>query len=261
MSFVLTERLGHDLHVKLNRPTIHNAFNLDIIKELIFLFSKKNLPKDVRVIVLSGEGPSFCAGGDLEWMKSMVKYTNKQNLKDAEQLYEMFDTIFQCPVPVIGRVHGNVRGGGLGLASVCDIVVAESNTLFGFSEAHLGLVPSVICPFVARKMSEASLRELMVTGKIFSAQRAYDSGLVHFVGDKNNIEKFIVDTISSIHKCGPEAIQITKSLIDFIFTNPLSKAKTKTARIIAERRVSSEGQEGMRAFLEKRPPTWRISDL
>lgn len=261
MSIVLTEKLDHVLHIKLNRPAIHNAFNLDVIHELTFLFSKKNLPKNLRAIVLSGEGPSFCAGGDLEWMKSMIKYTRKQNQKDAEKLYDMFDTIFQCPLPVIGKVHGNVRGGGLGLTSVCDIVAAETNTLFGFSEAHLGLVPSVICPFVGRKMTESSLRELMVTGKVFSAQRAYDSGLVHFVGDKKSSDKFIADTLSSIYKCGPEAIQITKSLIDFIFTNPMNKAKAKTSKIIAERRVSAEGQEGMHGFLEKRPPTWRTSDL
>lgn len=261
MSLVLVTKSGSTLNVKLNRPAIHNAFNLEVIKELTRVFAKKNLPQGVRAIVLSGEGPSFCAGGDLEWMKSMVSYTKKQNLKDAENLFEMFNTIFQCPIPVIATVHGNVRGGGLGLVAACDIVASDTNTLFGFSEAHLGLVPSVICPFVARKMNESSLRELMMTGKVFSAHRAYDAGLVNFVGDKTKIAKFVSDTISSIHKCGPEAIQITKNLIDFIKTNPPSKAKAKTAQIIAERRISDEGQEGMKAFLEKRPPTWRISDI
>lgn len=257
MSLVLVEKKDKILEVKLNRPEIHNAFNAEVISSLIKIFSDKKNHKEHRAIILSGVGPSFCAGGDLEWMRSMIGYSKKENMKDAEALYNLFASIFNCPLPVIGKVHGNVRGGGLGLTAACDIVAAEESTLFGFSEAHLGLVPSVICPFVARKMTESSLRELMTTGKVFSARRAYDTGLVHFVGDTNSVNSYVSEIVNHIYKCGPEAIQITKGLIDYVFTNPSSKTKAKTIKVIAERRVSAEGQEGMKAFLEKRSPKWR----
>jgi methylglutaconyl-CoA hydratase len=257
MSLVEIEKNGKILEVALNRPEIHNAFNADVIKILSKTFSDKKISKEFRAVVLRGNGPSFCAGGDLEWMRSLVGYSKQQNMKDAQQLYNLFDSIYRCPIPVIGRLHGNVRGGGLGLTAACDIVAAEEDTKFGFSEAHLGLVPSVICPFVSRKMNESSLRELMITGMVFSARRAYDTGLVHFVGSSANVHNYIQDIISHIHKCGPEAIQITKGLIDFVKNNNMAKTKARTIKVIAERRTSKEGQEGMRAFLEKRTPNWR----
>ncbi len=257
MSLVLIEKKDKILEITLNRPEIHNAFNADVIKILSKTFSDKKLGKEFRAVILQGNGASFCSGGDLEWMKSMIDFNMQQNMKDAQALYNLFDSIFKCPVPVIGKVHGNVRGGGLGLTAACDIVAADEETKFGFSEAHLGLVPSVICPFVARKMNESSLRELMITGLVFSARRAYDCGLVHFVGNSAGTHNYVNEIINHIHKCGPEAIQITKGLIDFVKTNPIAKTKAKTIKVIAQRRVSKEGQEGMRAFLEKRTPGWR----
>ncbi len=260
MSAVLVEKTGSILKVKLNRPEVHNAFNVDVIKFLTKLFKDKKTYSGTRAIVLSGEGPSFCAGGDLTWMKSMLKFTKKQNIKDAENLYDLFQAMFSCPVPLLGKVHGNIRGGGLGLTAVCDIVVAEENSQFGFSEAYLGLVPSVICAFVGRKMPESSLQELMVTGKIFSAKRAYETGLVHFVGTAAEVDSYLETTINNIHKCGPEAIGLTKKIIDYVFTQPKTKHRSMTAKVIAERRVSKEGQEGMKAFFEKRSPTWRTRE-
>lgn len=257
MSLVEIKKSGKILEVTLNRPEIHNAFNAEVIKILSRTFSDKKIGKEFRAVILKGNGASFCAGGDLEWMRSMLDYKMAQNMKDAQALYNLFDSIFKCTIPVIAKVHGNVRGGGLGLTAACDIVAAVEDTKFGFSEAHLGLVPSVICPYVARKMKESSLRELMITGKVFSASRAYDTGLIQFVGDNSAVDKYIEEIIMHIHKCGPEAIQITKSLIDFVKTNPINKIKAKTVKVIAERRVSKEGQEGMKAFLEKRSPHWR----
>lgn len=258
MSLVQIENKDKILEVTLNRPEIHNAFNAEVIKILTKTFSDKKMLNNFRAVILKGNGPSFCSGGDLEWMRSMIDYSKQQNMKDAEALYNLFYSIFMCPIPVIGKLHGNVRGGGLGLTAACDIVAANDATKFGFSEAHLGLVPSVICPFVARKMNESSVRELMITGKVFTAKRAYDSGLIHFIGGSDEVDNYINEIISNIHKCGPEAIQITKSLIDFVVTNP-TKTKAKTIKVIAEKRVSKEGQEGMRAFLEKRSPNWRTS--
>ncbi len=256
MSTLIVKQEDGILSISLNRPEIHNAFNPDMILELTRLFSDQSFSVKNRAVILRGEGPSFCAGADLNWMKSMMKYNFEENLSDAQGLYTMFEVMKNCPIPVIGHVHGNVFGGGLGLVAICDIVVAEKNTKFCFSEARLGLVPSVISPFVKRKMSPQFLRETFLTAEVFSADDAKEAGLVNFVGGAGACEKFVNAKIKSIKKCGMGALISTKKLLNSLDHMSPQEIKTETTTVISRRRVSEEGQEGLRAFLEKRKPSW-----
>lgn len=256
MSTIIVKEENGILHITLNRPEIHNAFNPDMITELTRVFSDQNFSIKSRAVVISGEGESFCAGADLNWMKSMMKYNFEENLADAQRLFTMFDVMKNCPVPVIGKIHGNVFGGGLGLVAICDIVAAEDKTKFCFSEAKLGLVPSVISPFVTRKMSPHIVRELFLTAEVFDTEKAMASGLLHFVGSKSKCEKYVEEKIASIKKCGKGALVTTKKLLNDLENLNSQEIKAETTGVISRRRVSEEGQEGLKAFLEKRKPSW-----
>ncbi|MCB1215273.1 MAG: enoyl-CoA hydratase/isomerase family protein, partial [Deltaproteobacteria bacterium] len=177
--------------LSLNRPKLHNAFNEKMIAELNSVFSALGQDPSVRVIFLKGEGPSFCAGADLHWMKSMASYSFEENLADAKKLHEMLLSIQQCPKPVVAWVHGAVMGGGLGLVAACDMAYAVEDTQFAFTEVHLGLIPAVISPFVLRKMGEGALRELFLTGERFSAKRAYELGLIQVFASSQDLEKIL----------------------------------------------------------------------
>ena len=256
MSTIIVKEENGILHITLNRPEIHNAFNPDMIAELTRVFSDQNFSIKSRAVVISGEGESFCAGADLNWMKSMMKFNFEENVADAQRLFTMFDVMKNCPVPVIGKIHGNVFGGGLGLVAICDIVAAEEKTKFCFSEAKLGLVPSVISSFVARKMAPHHVRELFLTAEIFDAEKAMTSGLVHFTGSKSKCEKYVEEKIASIKKCGKGALISTKQLLNDLENLNPQEVKAETTNVISRRRVSEEGQEGLKAFLEKRKPNW-----
>jgi methylglutaconyl-CoA hydratase len=245
------------LLVSLNRPEVHNAFNPEMIQELTRIFSDTNHIIKYRAVLLSGEGESFCAGADLNWMKSMAKFNFEENREDAQKLFVMFDVMKNCPIPVIGKIHGNVFGGGLGLVAVCDITAAEAKTKFCFSEAKLGLVPSVISPFVRRKMAPHIVRELFLTAELFSAEKACEAGLLHFAGSLKDCDKFVQSKIEAISKCGKGAISSTKKLLNDLENLESKDLKKETASVIAKRRVSEEGQEGLKAFLEKRKPSWQ----
>jgi methylglutaconyl-CoA hydratase len=259
MSTIIVNEENGILNITLNRPEIHNAFNPEMISELTKIFSDQNFSMKSRAVVLKGAGESFCAGADLNWMKSMMKYNFEENLADAQRLYTMFDVMKNCPVPVIGRVHGNIFGGGLGLVAVCDIVAADEKTKFCFSEAKLGLVPSVISPFVRRKMAPHILRELFLTADIFDSEKALTSGLIHFSGSGSKCDKYVEEKIQSIQKCGKGALITTKKLLNDLENLSSNDTKAETTSVISKRRVSEEGQEGLKAFLEKRKPNW-ISD-
>lgn len=256
MSTLILKPDNNSLHIKLNRPDVHNAFNPEMIQELTTVFSDVKDLEQYVCVVLRGEGPSFSAGGDLNWMKSMVKFTFEENLKDAKELYKMFDAMAKCPVPLIGLIHGNVFGGGLGLVSACDIVYAEKDTKFCFSEVKLGLVPAVISPFVRKKVKEHYLREFMMSGDIFGVHKALDMGLIHQFGELKDLYSEIDTKIVSIKNAGREAVRLTKKLLNDLETMSWNEAKDRVAQLISERRVSSEGQEGLKAFLEKRKPNW-----
>ncbi len=242
------------LTVHLNRPDLHNAFNPMMIKELTDVFLKE--AKKYRMVILRGNGKSFCAGADLNWMQSMIKFTKAQNKQDSLKLFNMFQAIQKCEVPVIAQVHGNVFAGGLGLIAAADIVLAEENTKFCFSEPKLGLVPAVISNFVATKMNPSILREVFLTAEVFLTDKALKSGLVHFAGTHTDCEVQMQWKIEALLKCGPEAIKKTKKLLNSIPGTSPSKLKILTTHLISEVRVSKEGQEGLKSFLEKRNPSW-----
>lgn len=255
-----TENRNNVLYVTLNRPDVHNAFNSEMIEAITEAFSSVEDDKNIRAVVLSGAGSSFCAGGDLNWMKSMAQFTFDQNIADSRKLSDMFEAAFFCPVPVIGNIHGNVMGGGVGLVAICDIATADAQTKFCLSEVKLGLVPSVISPYVLRKMPESHARGLMLSAEIFNSERALTTGLIHHIGEGIARNQFIQAQLKLILSNGPDAVRTTKRLIQSIKTaSTFTDAQELTIKTIAERRVSAEGQEGMKAFFEKRKPSWKNS--
>jgi len=256
MDSIEVVREDTNLRVILNRPDVHNAFEPKMIERLTQIFEDASSDKDLRCIILSGKGKSFCAGADLEWMKSMAKFTFEQNTRDSENLFKMFASIRDCPVPIIARAHGNIMGGGLGLLAVCDIVAAEKESRFSFSEAKLGLVPSVISSFVMKKASHSLCRQFMLTAEVFDCSVADKMSLIHFSGDNEEVDDFIQSKIDFLCTNGPEALRAVKKILNFIETHRDKEIEKETVRVIAERRVSAEGQEGIRAFLEKRKPSW-----
>jgi methylglutaconyl-CoA hydratase len=257
MNQLESEKKGSILHVRLNRPEAHNALDADLIAEITKIFKGAKKDTSVLAIRLSGKGPSFCAGGDLQWMRKSLKFSLAQNIKDTQKLSDMYEAMFTCPVPVLAHVHGNVMGGGVGLTAVCDIVAADTETKFCLSEVKLGLVPSIISPYVLRKVPETEARPLMFTAEVFRAAHAHRMGLVHHLGDSASCEMFLQEKIKHIVNNGPEAVRLTKDLINKVKSSAWEAARKITVKTIAQRRVSKEGQEGMNAFFEKRSPSWR----
>lgn len=243
--------------VSLDRPDVRNAFHPDLIKKLTEEFRALGQRNDLRAIVLSGEGKIFCAGADLNWMKAMVGYSFEQNTADSEKLFEMFEVIRNCPVPVIGLVHGAAFGGALGLIAACDYVIAESQTQMCFSEVKIGIVPAVISPFVLKKCSLGAISHLMMSGQAFSAKVAYEAGLVHEVVPETHLAETLSRVVKLFSEAGPEAVRETKKLIHKVADLSWDQVKVETCRVIAERRISSEGQEGLQSFLQKRTPNWK----
>ena len=258
MSFLKIEKQNSIKKISLNRPELHNAFNAEMIAELKEAFSQ--VEEEIRGIHLLGEGKSFCAGADLAWMKSMVDFSLEENQKDSLQLYDMFDSIRNCAVPVVTEIHGNVFGGGLGLVAASDIVLSHEKTRFCFSEVKLGLAPAVISPFVIQKVSEAKSREWMLTAKVFDEKEALQFGLINDIGNSDYISERREKILNSLRHAGREAVSVTKELINQSKAWSWQERREKTAKAIAERRVSAEGQEGLKSFLEKRSPTWKIGD-
>jgi methylglutaconyl-CoA hydratase len=257
--FLATRREGPVEFLTLNRPDVRNAFNEDVIAELTAWAStvrERAAGGELRVVVMSGAGKAFCAGADVTWMSKTVQYSEQENLRDAAAMSAMFGAIDTLPLPVVGRVHGAALGGGAGLAAVCDVVVAEEQTLFGFTEVKLGILPAVISPFALAKIGRSAARELFLTGARFSAARAREIGLVHAVVAAANLDATVDGYVREFLSGGSDAIAAAKALIPNVWGRPSSEAAPITAAAIAQRRVSAEGQEGLRAFLDKRPPIW-----
>lgn len=253
---LIVRREGPVEHLFLNRPHVRNAFNEELIAELAAWAAAVSTEESVRVVVIGGMGSSFCAGADVSWMASMIGCSEEQNVRDAADASWMFAALNNLPVPVIGRVQGAAVGGGAGLAAICDIVVAEETAVFGFTEVKLGILPAVISPFVLEKIGRSAARELFLTGRRFSAARARELGLVHTVVPPGKLDDAVAEYIADLLTGGREAIAAAKSLIESVWCQPLESAMPITASVIAHRRVSAEGQEGLRAFLEKRKPRW-----
>lgn len=241
--------------VWLNRPELHNAFNAELIQELISVFESIANDRSVRLVVLSGKGSSFCAGADLNWMRSMKDYSQEENFRDSKALAKLFSTINDCPVPVIGRINGHALGGGVGLVSVCDYVVAVSDAKFGFTEVRLGLIPAVISPYCISKIGESEARAWMLSGERFSSEEARRMKLVHEIVGLGEIDIRIHELEKSFLAAGPEAAREAKRLVKSVVKN-LKNSEDMTCEMISARRVSAEGQEGMRALLEKDKPSW-----
>jgi len=242
--------------VALNRPEKRNAFQPEMIAELTKTFQKFQKDKALRAVILTGEGKSFCSGGDLEWMKSMAGYSLKANQQDAKRLFDMYRAIRVCPVPVIGRVFGHAFGGGAGLTAVCDLVAAETSTQFSFSEVKWGLVPAVISPFVVDRAQAAFVREWFLTAKVIGAQEALSGGLINFSGDIGAVDSYVEKSIEMILAAAPEAVRETKKLHQSYSTVNWRSVSSKVVRLLAGRRVSQEGQKGLSAFLQKQNPVW-----
>ena len=243
-------------YLTLNRPDVRNAFNEGTITELTWWADSVAADAAVRAVVLAGNGPVFCAGADLEWMRRMASFSHQENLDDASDMARMFLTLDRLPMPVVGRVHGAALGGGVGLAAICDIVVAGNSAQFGLTEVRLGLIPAVIAPFVIAKIGRSAARELFLTGARFSAERARTLGLVHAVVAEDAIDATIRAFLADLLAGAPGAVRAAKHLIAECCRRPHTDAATICAEAIAERRASPEGQEGIRAFLEKRRPHW-----
>ena len=261
MSYELltTKRDGAVEYLTLNRPDVRNAFNEHLIAELAAWAAETReaaARRDVRAVVLAGAGKSFCAGADVGWMSKTVHYTEEENLRDALAMSRMFTAINELPIAVIGRIHGAALGGGAGLAAVCDIVVASVEAIFGFTEVKLGILPAVISPFALAKIGRSAARELFLTGARFSASRAREIGLVHALVSADELDAVVAGYVQEVLSAGPEAVAAAKALIPHVWELSADEATQITARAIASRRVSAEGQEGLRAFLDKRAPGW-----
>jgi methylglutaconyl-CoA hydratase len=246
---------GPVVRVMLDRPAVRNAFNDEVIAELTAWAG--SVPQSgARVAVLAGAGKVFCAGADLTWMSRMVAYTEEENIRDASAMAAMFEALDTLPIPLIGRVQGAALGGGVGLAAVCDIVVAASEAVFGFTEAKLGILPAVISPFAVQKIGVSAARELFLTAERFDAERAREIGLVHKVVAEADLDAAVDEYVSRLLTSAPRAIAGAKALIARIAGRPPGEVTSVTAETIARHRVAAEGQEGMRAFLEKRRAGW-----
>lgn len=252
----LERRGGGIAQVTLNRPAVRNAFNAELIAALRDTFLALSADENVRAVVLSGAGAVFCGGADIGWMRDSLELSAEENVRDAERMAEMFSLIDRCPKPVIGRVAGAALGGGAGLAAVCDVVVASSETIFGFTETKLGIIPAVISPFVLAKIGRSAARALFLSGERFDAGRALHIGLVHHVVAPDELDARIEALEIEFATAGPAAIAAAKRLIADVSDADPVQTRGLTARAIAARRTSAEGQEGLRAFLERRPPTW-----
>ena len=262
MSFssLLTERAGFVERLTLNRPEVRNAFNDHVIAELTewaLHAAREPLTSRPRAVVLAGAGTTFCAGADVTWMAKTVEYSEEENIRDATAMSRMFHALDTLPMPLIGRIQGAALGGGAGLAAVCDIVIADDQAVFGFTETKLGILPAVISPFALAKIGRSAARELFLTGARFSAARAREIGLVHAVAPASQLDATVDAYVRELMTAGPEAVAAAKALIPHVWSQTAEAAADITARAIAARRVSKEGQEGLRAFLEKRSPSWK----
>jgi methylglutaconyl-CoA hydratase len=241
----------------MNRPDVRNALDGRMIAELADAFVALAADESVRAVVLEGAGMMFSGGADVNYMRASLELDQDENYRDAVRLSDMFKVINDCPAPVIARVQGAALGGGSGLVAVCDIAIADDDAIFGFTEAKLGIVPAVISPFVLAKIGSGHARALFTTAERFGAARAQVIGLVHEVVPVANLDASVQGAIDEVMACGPQAARVAKKIARTVPNLRPADAREWTARTISERRTSAEGQEGLRAFLDKRTPSWR----
>ncbi|MBP5989720.1 MAG: enoyl-CoA hydratase/isomerase family protein [Piscinibacter sp.] len=251
------QRSGPVARVFLNRPEVRNAFNDGVIVELTQTFAALAADSTLRCIVLGGHGKAFCAGADLNWMRAMAGYSWEQNRADAQALADMLWTIYSCPRPIVGRVHGDCYAGGLGLAAVCDVLVAAEGVNFCLSEAKLGLLPATIGPYVVKAMGEQAARRWFLTAERFSAAQAHAMGFVHECVAPEALDAKVDEIVAALVANGPMAVRACKSLVQDVAGRAIAaELRADTARRIADIRASDEGREGIQSFLGKRAPNW-----
>ena len=250
------QRKKNIVTIYLNRPDVHNAMNEKLMKELTTCFKNLSEDKEVRVIILSGKGKSFCAGADLNWMKSMAKYSKEENIKDSRILLDLYEAIYNCPKPVIARINGHAFGGGIGLFAVCDINISVPNLKFAFSEVKLGIIPAVISTYIVRRIGLSNMKQLFITGERFNSEYAIKIGLIDYVVPEEELDPFIQKYSEQIISSGPNAVKEVKKLVQSYEKMDINKYKENTVKKIADLRISEEGQEGINAFLEKRKTKW-----
>jgi methylglutaconyl-CoA hydratase len=249
---------GPVARVFLNRPEVRNAFNDGVIAELTQTFTRLGADASLRAIVLGGHGKAFCAGADLSWMRAMADYNWDQNRADADALAQMLWTVWNCPLPVVGRIHGDCYAGGVGLAAVCDVLVAAEGVHFCLSEAKLGLLPATIGPYVVKALGEQASRRYFVTAERFTASRAAAMGLVHECVPADALDAVVDGIVAALVANGPAAVKACKRLVQDVSDREITAdLRAETARRIADIRASDEGREGVQAFLNKRDPSWR----
>jgi len=253
---IIFSQQGEVVRLSLARPEVHNAFNSRMISELDDAFEIVKRNKSLRVVVLTGQGKSFCAGADINWMREIIHYSYEQNLEESLHLAELLHKIYIFPKATVAIVNGTAIGGGTGFLSACDIAIASEEAEFGLSEVKIGLVPAAISPYVIRRIGECRAREYFLTGKRISARKALEIGLLNEVVPQGKLKEKEEEITKQLLSSGPEAIAACKELVGKVPGMSFKEAKAFTARMIANLRISEEGQEGMAAFLEKRKPKW-----
>lgn len=258
-SSIEVRRDGAVATVALNRPRSHNALTPEMITRLPHTLGELGRDEAVRVIVLTGNGRSFCAGADIDFMRQAADHSFEQNVAEGQAIFDLMQAVATCPRTVVGRINGAAIGGGAGLVSCCDIVVAVVDAVFAFSEVRLGILPAVISPFVVPRIGPSAARELFLTGGRFDARWAQRIGLVqHVAADEDALDAMVSERVQQLLQGAPQAQAEAKRLIDNVLARPAAELRSYTSRLIAERRASDEGQEGMSAFLEKRKPWWQM---
>jgi methylglutaconyl-CoA hydratase len=249
---------GPVARVFLNRPDVRNAFNDGVIAELTEAFGRLGADASLRAIVLGGHGKAFCAGADLSWMRAMADYTWAENRADAQALADMLWAGYSCPLPLVGRIQGDCYAGGLGLAAICDVLVAADGVQFCLSEARLGLLPATIGPYVVRAMGEQAARRYFVTAERFGAAEAKALGFVHECVPAEALDAKVDEIVAALVANGPAAVKACKKLVQDVAGRAITpELRAETARRIADIRASAEGREGVLSFLGKREPMWR----
>jgi methylglutaconyl-CoA hydratase len=252
------EQDGPVLYVWLNRPDSRNAFTPSLITQLQQCFTGPACDSAVRVVVLGGEGSVFCAGADIEWMRAAASMTAEQNLVDALALAQMLAALEACPCPVVCRVQRAAIGGALGLMACCDSVICTADSKFAFGEVRLGISPATIAPYVINKIGPGNARDLFLSGELFTAERAFAMGLVHAIVQPDELDEVVDSKVDELLLAGPMATRATKALIRSLQAQLSPAMQQQTAELIADLRVSPEGQEGLAAFSQKRVPSWQV---
>lgn len=257
MKTIVFTEIDQIAFVKLNRPDVRNAFNSEMIAELTDVFKTLQTRMDIRAVGFTGDGKAFCAGADLNWMKSMVNFSLSENKQDSEKLYDMFAAMKNLDLPIVAIIHGAAFGGALGLISNCDYVISEPQTKFCFSEVKLGIAPAVISGFVLSKASNEA-KYYMAAGEVFDEDKAKALGLVNVIASKEDAVKEFQRVLHQYKENGPQAVRKTKKLMRDLSENGWAKQREITTQLIAELRVSDEGQSGIKGFLENKKPSWKV---